>query len=67
WYDLLFLDVLYRKNEDGNRIFEAMFKNNPTDKIFRFLDGESTLAEDLKIIWSLPKKEFMKAFFKTLF
>ncbi|HEA30421.1 MAG TPA: lycopene cyclase [Leeuwenhoekiella sp.] len=63
WYDRLFLDVLYRKNEQGSHIFEAMFKNNPTDRIFRFLDGESSLTEDFKIIWSLPKKEFIKAFF----
>ena len=65
WYDRLFLDVLYRKNEDGSLIFEAMFKNNPTERIFRFLDGESSLAEDLKIIWSLPKKEFVKALYKS--
>ncbi|WP_031426954.1 lycopene cyclase family protein [Flavimarina sp. Hel_I_48] len=61
WYDRIFLDVLYRKNEQGSRIFEAMFKNNPTDRIFRFLDGESSIAEDFKIIWSLPKKEFIKS------
>jgi len=64
WYDRLFLDVLYRKNGEGSLIFEAMFKNNPTDRVFRFLDGESSLAEDLKIIWSLPKKEFIRSFFK---
>jgi lycopene beta-cyclase len=64
WYDRLFLDVLYRKNGEGSLIFKAMFKNNPTDRVFRFLDGESSLAEDLKIIWSLPKKEFIRSFFK---
>ncbi len=65
WYDRLFLDVLYRKNGQGSFIFEAMFKNNPTDRIFRFLDGESSLTEDLKIIWNLPKKEFVRALFNS--
>ncbi len=63
WYDKLFLDVLYRRNDLGSGLFAAMFQNNKIDLIFRFLDAESTIAEDLKLIWSLPKKEFVKAFF----
>lgn len=64
WYDRLFLDVLYRRNDLGSEIFTAMFQNNKIEVIFRFLDGESTLMEDLKLIWSLPKLEFVKAFFR---
>lgn len=67
WYDLLLVDVLYRKNHLGAPIFGEMFKNNPTDRIFRFLDDETTFKEDLQIIWSLPKKEFIKAVFSRLF
>ncbi len=67
WYDLLLVDVLYRKNHLGAPIFGAMFKNNPTDRIFRFLDDETTFKEELQIIWSLPKKEFIKAVFSRLF
>lgn len=63
WYDKLFLDVLYRKNEQGAALFTHMFKKNAIAKIFRFLDGTSSLKEDLQIIWSLPKKEFIKSFF----
>ena len=63
WYDKLFLDVLYRKNELGATLFTHMFKKNDIAKIFRFLDGTSSLKEDLQIIWSLPKKEFIKSFF----
>lgn len=64
WYDKLFLDVLYRRNDLGSSLFTAMFKKNPTDRIFRFLDGDSSLSDDLKIIWSLPKKEFITALFR---
>ncbi|MFC4633620.1 lycopene cyclase family protein [Dokdonia ponticola] len=67
WYDLLLVDVLYRKNHLGAPIFGEMFKNNPTDRIFRFLDDETTFKEELQIIWSLPKKEFVKAVFSRLF
>ncbi|MEH6658686.1 lycopene cyclase family protein [Leeuwenhoekiella marinoflava] len=63
WYDKLFLDVLYRKNEQGAALFTHMFKKNDIVKIFRFLDGTSSLKEDFQIIWSLPKKEFIKSFF----
>ncbi|MEH6408775.1 MAG: lycopene cyclase family protein [Leeuwenhoekiella sp.] len=64
WYDRLFLDVLYRRNDLGGEIFSIMFKKNKIENILRFLDGESTIPEELKIIWSLPKKQFMVALFK---
>ncbi|RXG24158.1 lycopene cyclase family protein [Leeuwenhoekiella marinoflava] len=63
WYDKLFLDVLYRNNEQGAALFTHMFQKNDIAKIFRFLDGTSSLKEDFQIIWSLPKKEFIKSFF----
>lgn len=63
WYDKLLLDVLYRKNELGASLFTQMFKKNEISKIFRFLDGTSSLKDDLQIIWSLPKKEFIRSFF----
>tara|TARA_R110002020_G_scaffold259768_2_gene473851 strand:+ start:203039 stop:204193 length:1155 start_codon:yes stop_codon:yes gene_type:complete len=64
WYDRLFLDVLYRKNEMGSQIFTTMFKMNKIQNIFRFLDGESTPAEEVKLISTLPKKQFLIALFK---
>ncbi len=67
WYDLLLIDVLYRKNHIGASIFGEMFKNNSPDRIFKFLDDETTFKEELQIIWSLPKKEFIKAVFSRLF
>ena len=67
FYDLIFLDVLANHNEEGAALFSSMFKKAKTKTIFRFLDEESTLLEDLKIISSVPPKRFIQAFFKRLF
>ena len=67
FYDLIFLDVLANHNEDGASLFSSMFKKANTKTIFKFLDEESSLFEDLKIILSVPPKRFIQAFFKRLF
>ncbi|WP_339756215.1 lycopene cyclase family protein [uncultured Winogradskyella sp.] len=67
FYDLIFLDVLASHNEDGASLFSSMFKKANTKTIFKFLDEESSLFEDLKIILSVPPKRFIQAFFKRLF
>jgi len=64
FYDLIFLDVLANYNDEGASIFSSMFKKTNIKTIFKFLDEESTLFEDLKIILSVPPKRFMQAFFK---
>ncbi|EPR73376.1 Lycopene beta cyclase [Winogradskyella psychrotolerans RS-3] len=67
FYDLILLDVLAHHNEEGAALFSSMFKKTNIKTIFRFLDEESTLFEDLKIILSVPPKRFIQAFFKRLF
>lgn len=67
FYDLLFIDVLYKNNELGSKIFSALFeKGNPT-LIFKFLDGETSFWEDVQVIWKCPKGLFVKALFNRLF
>ena len=66
FYDLLFLDVLYRRNDLGSKVFSSLFKKGNPTLIFKFLDEETTLWEDLQVIWKCPKKPFLKAFFKRL-
>jgi lycopene beta-cyclase len=60
-YDSIFLDVLYRNNELGPSVFSDMYRKNPPDRIFRFLDGESSLIDDLRIISSFDPKPFRQA------
>jgi lycopene beta-cyclase len=62
-YDLLFLDVLYRRNDLGSKVFSSLFqKGNPT-LIFKFLDEETTFWQDLQVIWKCPKGLFIRALF----
>ena len=62
YYDLLLLDILQRDNSKGQPIFESLFKKRPPQHIFKFLDGDTNLWEDLIIISACPKKEFIGAF-----
>ena len=67
FYDLLFLDVLYKDNANGRHIFETLFKNRNPKLIFKFLDEQTTFLEDIKYILGCPKKPFVKALFSRLF
>jgi lycopene beta-cyclase len=67
FYDLLLLDILDKKNELGSIIFSAMFEKGNTSVIFKFLDEETSLWEDLQVIWKCPKRLFLEAFLRRLF
>lgn len=65
FYDLLLLDILHRQNELGSRIFSSMFKNGNPTLIFKFLDEETSLMEDIKVILKCPKMLFIKALLQS--
>lgn len=65
FYDLVMLEVLHKENHSGSRIFSALFKKLPPVLILRFLHEQTSLAEDLKIIWACPKWMFIKALWRT--
>ena len=65
FYDLLLLDILDRKNELGSSIFSSMFKKGKPALIFKFLDEETTLLEDIQVILKCPKRLFIKALFHS--
>lgn len=67
FYDLLLLDILSSKNELGSKIFSSMFKKGSSTIIFKFLDEETSIWEDLQVIWKCPKMMFVKALIKRLF
>ena len=64
FYDKVLLDVLHNKRATGKEIFTTLFKKNRPQQALKFLDNESTLTEELKIISSLPTFPFLKAAFK---
>ncbi len=61
FYDLLFLDVLNRRNDKGSEVFSSLFKKGNPTLIFKFLDEETSFSEDLKVIWKCPKGLFIRA------
>ncbi len=67
FYDLLLLDILDRNNELGASIFAAMFKKGNPALVFRFLDEETTLFEDINVILKCPTLLFIKALFNVIF
>ncbi len=67
FYDLLFLDVLANYNQTGAELFSSMFKKTNVKTIFKFLDEESSVLEDLKIILSVPPKHFITSLLKRIF
>lgn len=64
--DSILLDVLNKENHLGPTIFHAMYAKNSIQQIFSFLDGETSLAEDVKIIGSFEKLPFLKAAFRQM-
>ena len=67
FYDLLFIDVLYKNNELGAAVFSSLFKKGDPILIFRFLDGETTFLEDVQVMLKCPKIPFIKALAHRIF
>ncbi|MGB3149948.1 MAG: lycopene cyclase family protein [Maribacter sp.] len=67
YYDLLLLDLLHTKNEIGHLIFQKLFKKRNPQLIFKFLDEETSIMEDIYYILGCPKIPFTKALIKRLF
>ncbi len=66
FYDNTLLHILFHNTYPGNRIFSTLFKKNKATQVFKFLDNESTLREELGIISSLPAWPFLKAAVRSL-
>jgi lycopene beta-cyclase len=66
FYDNTLLHILYHNQLPGDKIFTQLFKKNKPRQVLRFLDNESSLKEELKIISTLPTWPFFKAALKQL-
>jgi lycopene beta-cyclase len=67
FYDSVLLNILHRNTLPGDKIFSELFKRNKASDVFKFLDNETSLAEELRIISSLPTLPFAKAALHHLF
>lgn len=61
FYDSVLLHILHHRKLEGRAIFEALFRKNEPQQIFKFLDNETTLLEEVRILGTLPIVPFSKA------
>ena len=66
FYDAIFLDVLEKRNDLGESLFTKFYTKNSIQEIFKFLDEETSLSEELKIMFSLYHPQFIKSFFSKI-
>lgn len=64
-YDSIFLNVLASRNDLGEDIFTRLYTKPAIQSVFRFLDEESSFPEDLRVMFSLNRPQFWKAFLGT--
>jgi lycopene beta-cyclase len=66
FYDSVLLNILLNRKLSGEKIFSTLFKRNKPQQVLRFLDNESSLGDELKIISTLPTWPFLKAALKQI-
>lgn len=61
-FDSTLLSVLEKGDPPGADLFADLFRHNPPQRVLQFLNEETTWAEDLKIMSSVPLVPFLSAF-----
>ncbi len=61
FYASVLLNVLEQKRHSAADIFAMLYRKNPPARVFSFLDGHTSLAEELKIMNSVPRGKFLAA------
>lgn len=64
FYDSTLLHILSKRLLGGKEIFSILFEKNRAAVVLKFLDNETSISEEIKLLNSLPKKIFIKAGFK---
>ncbi len=59
--DTLYLDVLTNHNDWAETLYTQMYERNDIQQIFKFLDDETSILEELRIMNSLDAGHFLKA------
>jgi len=66
WYDSVLLHILARHKLEGHDVFRTLFQQNEPSAIFRFLDNDSTIPQEGKLMNTLPMLPFLKAGLREL-
>ena len=67
WFDKVLLHMLARNKMTGKKIFSLLFSRNRISTIFAFLDNETSIWQEMKIMNTLPQLPFMRAGWFELF
>jgi lycopene beta-cyclase len=67
WFDRVLLRILAEKTMPGKEIFRSLFQKNEPARVFRFLDEDSSVMDELNIMNSVPTRIFMMPGLKELF
>jgi lycopene beta-cyclase len=66
YYDSVLLQILSGGLLSGRAIFSKMFKELPSPLVLKFLNEETTLLEEIKVMWYSQKSVFVTAAVKQI-
>ncbi len=66
FYDSILLNVLSNETYPIKDVFTEMFAKHGPQMVFKFLDEETSLWEEMQLMNLKPKRQFTKAFFQQL-
>ncbi|WKK87831.2 lycopene cyclase family protein [Marivirga arenosa] len=61
FYDEVLINVLHTSKSSGHQVFGNLYKKNKLPQLLKFLNEETNLLEDLRIMNTVPKWPFIKA------
>ncbi len=67
FYDSVMLNVLTKKRYPGAAFFTELYRNNPIERIFDFLDEQTQLSDELQLMSTVPWWPFTKAALSVIF
>ncbi len=67
FYDRVMLNVLTKKRYPGAKFFSLLYKKNSIERIFDFLDEQTTLMEEIQLMATMPVKPFTAAAANVIF
>ena len=65
-FDSIFLRVLANRNELGGAVFTDLFRKLPPDLVLRFLDEDSTFAENFRLVNAPQRRPFWQAMLQQI-
>ena len=65
-YDATLLRILQENRLPGDEVFVNLFRKNPAERVLGFLNGESSLVQELALMSSVPTATFAATFAREL-